>query len=55
MIFENCSSIKFGETLSYIKQFILDAEDWETFSEILFEKMRKINRIYYINATKNIT
>ena len=54
IIFEKKSSIQFGEVLMFLQKFILDDEDWKSFTEILFEKMNQINRIFYINATKNI-
>ena len=54
IIFEKKSSIQFGEVLMFLQKFILDDEDWKSFTEILFEKMNQINRIFYINVTKNI-
>ena len=54
IIFEKKSSIQFGEVLMFLQKFILDDEDWKSFTEILFEKMNQINSIFYINATKNI-
>ena len=38
IIFENKSSIQFGEVLMFLQKFILDDEDWKSFTEILFEK-----------------
>jgi hypothetical protein len=54
IISERKSSTQFGEAVMFLQKFILDDEDWKSFTEILFEKMNQINRIFYINATKNI-
>ena len=34
----------------FLQKFILDDEDWKSFTEILFEKMNQINSIFYIKG-----
>ena len=55
IISEKKSSTSFGEALMFLKQFILDETDWHLFTEILFEKMKEKNHVFYLNATKQLS